>query len=167
MKRYTIKENILSALLGVVIAIPICYTAYNSWIDEPAPDLVIETYSIPIEENYPADNRTIEVKTLTKSEPEYIGDFKTTAYCPCAKCCGEWADGITFTGTVATEGRTIAVDPKVIPLGSKVEINGSEYIAEDIGGAVDDNHIDIFFESHEKALSWEVKSLPVYMVEEN
>lgn len=41
-------------------------------------------------------------------------------------------------------GRTIAVDPNVIPLGSTVLINGQEYIAEDTGGAIRGNIIDMF-----------------------
>lgn len=54
----------------------------------------------------------------------------------------------------AIEGHTIAVDPNVIPLGSEVLINGHEYVAEDIGGAVKGNVIDIYsrephYESYE------------------
>ena len=45
-------------------------------------------------------------------------------------------------------GHTIAVDPRVIPYGSKVMINGVVYTAEDRGGAVRGNHIDIFFNTH-------------------
>ena len=41
-------------------------------------------------------------------------------------------------------GRTIAVDPDVIPLGSTVLIDGQEYIAEDTGGAIRGNIIDMF-----------------------
>lgn len=80
----------------------------------------------------------------------YIEDCELTAYCACSECCGK-EDGITATGTVAQEGVTIAVDPDVIPLGSWVEINGHQYHAEDIGGGVIGNHIDIYFDSHEAA----------------
>jgi len=73
-----------------------------------------------------------------------------TAYCPCEKCCGK-SDGVTATGTKATAGRTIAVDPSVIPYGTEVIINGHTYIAEDCGGAVKGNSIDIFFNTHEEA----------------
>lgn len=76
-----------------------------------------------------------------------------TAYCPCKKCCGK-ADGITATGTPATAGRTIAVDPSIIPYGTEVIINGNTYIAEDCGGAVKGNAIDIFFNTHEEALQY-------------
>lgn len=74
-----------------------------------------------------------------------------TAYCPCAKCCGEWAGGNTASGTVPTVGRTVGVDPAVIPLGATVYIDGHAYKAEDTG-AFEGNIIDIFMESHEDAL---------------
>jgi 3D (Asp-Asp-Asp) domain-containing protein len=83
--------------------------------------------------------------------------FKVTAYCPCELCCGQYANGITATGTVATAGRTIAVDPTVIPYGSEVILNGHTYIAEDCGGAIKGNKIDMFFDTHEEALQWGVR----------
>ena len=70
-------------------------------------------------------------------------------YCSCTRCCGK-SDGITATGTQATQGRTIAVDPAVIPLGAEVEINGQVYIAQDTG--VRGRKIDIFRNSHEDAI---------------
>lgn len=92
---------------------------------------------------------------------ESLGTFKLTAYCPCSKCCGEWADGITYTGTTATADRTVAVDPSVIPLGSTLYINGQAYIAEDIGGAIKGNRIDVFFDTHEAALQFGVRHADV------
>lgn len=53
---------------------------------------------------------------------------------------------MTSTGVIAEEGRTIAVDPDVIPYGSEVLIDGHIYIAEDCGSAVKGNVIDIFVE---------------------
>lgn len=59
----------------------------------------------------------------------------------------------TATGTKPREGRTIAVDPKVIPYGSTVYIEGyGYYIAEDTGGAIKGNRIDIFMMDYNKAL---------------
>ena len=95
-------------------------------------------------------------------EPEYIGTFTVTHYCPCEKCCGK-SDGITFTGTQAQEGRTIAVDPEVIPLGTTVIIDGQEYIAEDVGGAIKGNRIDKFMDSHQTALNAGVVQAVVYV----
>lgn len=97
--------------------------------------------------------------TSTISGPsEEISDewqlFTLTAYCGCEKCCGK-SDRITATGAYAVEGVTIAVDPAVIPYGSLVDIEGiGTFVAEDCGGAIKGNKIDIYFERHEDALKF-------------
>lgn len=93
---------------------------------------------------------------------ESLGIFQVTAYCPCQKCCGKYANGITASGTVATEGRTIAVDPDKIPYGTRIVMNGHTYVAEECGSGVNGNHIDLFMSSHEKALQWGLKHLEVF-----
>lgn len=100
-----------------------------------------------------------------------LGEFTVTHYCACSICCGEYADGITATGTVATEGRTIAVDPEVIPYGAEVVLryeDGTEavYIAEDCGGAIQGNRIDVYTASHQAALAEGVKTATVSIVKE-
>lgn len=100
---------------------------------------------------------------------EPIGEFTLTAYCPCMKCCGK-TDGITSTGTTATEGRTIAVDPRVIPYGSTVTIYFADstshtYTAEDCGGAIKENRIDVFFDDHQAAREFGVQTAYVYKEE--
>ena len=69
--------------------------------------------------------------------------LKTTGYCPCRSCSAGWGRN-TCTGAVASSQHTIAVDPRVIPYGTRVMINGVVYIAEDKGGGVKGHHIDIF-----------------------
>lgn len=99
-------------------------------------------------------------KTTTKSSSvssKSLGKFKITAYCNCTKCCGKWAGGPTASGVMPKAGRTIAVDPKVIPLGTKVVIGGKTYVAEDTGGAIKGKRIDMYFASHSDALAWGVK----------
>lgn len=54
---------------------------------------------------------------------------------------------MTSTGAIAKEGKTIAVDPSVIPYGSTVLIDGKEYLAQDCGGDIKGNKIDVFVES--------------------
>ena len=89
------------------------------------------------------------------NEPAWTpaGEFRIYHYCPCEYCCGKKPGdpdyGLTATGTVATAGRTIAVDPDVIPLGSEVLINGVIYIAEDTG--VQGKTIDLFVDDHAQA----------------
>ena len=99
---------------------------------------------------------------IEEPKEKNLGKFKLTAYCSCEKCCGK-SDGITSTGTKATQGRTIAVDKNVIPYGSKVKINGKEYVAEDCGGAIKSNHIDVFFNNHQDALDFGVQYANVYI----
>ena len=86
--------------------------------------------------------------------------YKVTAYCPCSKCCGSHANGYTASGTKATAGRTIAA-PSNFAFGTKLIINGKEYIVEDRGGAIKGNRIDMYVDSHAQALAWGVKYLPV------
>lgn len=98
----------------------------------------------------------------------FLGEFTLTAYCPGRCCCGKWASGYTATGTLATEGRTIAVDPKVIPYGTRVLLiwpDGTQhsYIAEDCGGGVNGSHIDVFFNDHQAARVFGVQSAMVYL----
>ena len=96
------------------------------------------------------------------SRLESIGTFTISHYCPCSKCCGK-SNGITASGTRAREGKTISVDPSVIPLGTVVVIDGHEYTAEDTGFGIKGNHIDMFVESHEKALQLGVRSAEVFI----
>lgn len=72
-----------------------------------------------------------------------------TAYCPCEEC-SEGYGRMTSTGVLAKAGHTIAVDPSVIPYGTEVIIDGITYVAEDCGGAVKGNIVDIFFDTHEE-----------------
>lgn len=84
------------------------------------------------------------------------GVFTAYAYCACEKCCGKWAQyGVTASGTVPQEGRTVAVDPDVIPLGSELWIDGEgPFVAEDTGSGINGSTIDVFCQSHADALEW-------------
>lgn len=102
---------------------------------------------------------------------EPIGKFDITAYCSCVKCCEEWAltrpvvngHEIVFTasGAIAEQGVTIAVDPEVIPYGTKVYIEGvGVRVAQDCGGAIKGNRIDVYYSSHEDAWNSGVTDRP-------
>lgn len=89
---------------------------------------------------------------VVQTNNNYLGVFKLTGYDDCEQCQGEWV-GTTALGVMPQVNHTIAVDPSIIPLGSHVMINGIEYVAEDVGGGVKGNHIDIFVGSHEESYS--------------
>ena len=93
-----------------------------------------------------------------------LGNYKLTFYDPCVECNGNNL-ALTATGTTLTEGRTIAVDPSVIPLGSRVFIEGyGVFIAEDTGGAIKGNKIDIAVSTHERANELGVQYANVYLL---
>lgn len=98
----------------------------------------------------------------------YMGNYTITFYCPCKKCCGKSPGDpgykITASGTTATEGRTIGVNPKVIPYGTEVYIDGlGWYTAEDTGGAIKGNKIDVYMESHQECLQMGKQYRDVYV----
>lgn len=106
-------------------------------------------------------------KAEEDSKGRYIGNFKLTGYCPCYSC-SEGYGKHTSTGAVATEGTTIAVDPRVIPYGTRVYIEGVGYrIAQDCGGGVGGNHIDVYVENHSSCFRPELnaKAAKVYIVD--
>jgi 3D (Asp-Asp-Asp) domain-containing protein/cell division protein FtsB len=81
------------------------------------------------------------------------------------------ADGITASGEPVKEGRTIAVDPSVIALGSLVYIEsdsplvGGFYVASDTGGAIKGNRIDVFMQSKDKAYQFGRQDIKVTILQ--
>ena len=92
-----------------------------------------------------------------------MGEFKLTFFCPC-EICSEGYRYQTSSGKTARSEHTIAVDPEVIDIGSKVLIDGIVYTAEDTGGGVKGDHIDIFVENHEETLKRGVQYTNVWVV---
>lgn len=76
-----------------------------------------------------------------------------------------WTGNQTKTGTWPKEGRTVAVDPKVIPLGSHLIIDGvGGYIAEDTGGLIQGDKIDIYKTSRNECIQLGVKKVKVQIL---
>lgn len=105
------------------------------------------------------EDESIELQTAPKLT--FLGVYRLTAYCSCSICRDKWGPRIAVN---PTQGRTIAVDPTVIPYGTSVYIEGyGTYIAEDTGGAIKNNRIDVFFNSHTEALKFGVRYADVYL----
>jgi len=84
-----------------------------------------------------------------------------TGYCPCAKCNWPYVGQPSYLGYPLGRG-IAAVDPKVIPMGSKLYVEGyGNAIAADQGEAIKGNRIDLCFSTHQQALNWGIKTVRV------
>ena len=104
-------------------------------------------------------------KVLDMKATAYTASFKDTGKHP-----GDPGFGITRTGIKAKKG-VIAVDPKVIPLGTRVYVevagNTPDYgyaVAADTGGAIKNNKIDLYFDDQDYVNSWGIKKVKVYIL---
>lgn len=143
-RRYSIKLGIGLVVLALVLFSILLFINYA---------FVVPNIQMNQEQEKVVQTDGLTVETTQSAVVNHsLGMFTITHYCPCEICCGK-TDGITKTGTIATENRTIAVDPTIIPLGTEVEIDGQRYVAEDTGGAINNNKIDIFVATHEEAIT--------------
>lgn len=106
---------------------------------------------------------TYQVKEAELQVPEFvsIGKFTVTGYCPCKKCCGKEpsdpAYKITISGEKTVEGITVGADPSVLPIGTKILIDGvgqrivqdkpAGWIIKKYKGRI----LDLYFEDHQAA----------------
>jgi len=125
------------------------------------------------------DTNKVEEGILETADGELIEysevmQLEATAYCPCYSCCGKYPGNkwynITATGTKGRVG-VIAVDPRVIPLGTKVYIEGlngaKNYgyaVAEDTGGAIKGQIIDLYLNTHKETINWGRQQVKVYIL---
>ena len=143
------------------------YFICKDYITTIAPENVISILNIePTHEGVYFVNKSSGEEVIN---PNYVslGTFKLTAYCPCSKCCGKWANDASVKvgsiGVPLVQGTSIAVDPKVIPYRSSVYIDGHEYKAHDCGGSIKGNRIDVYFEDHNVALQFGVQYKEVFI----
>lgn len=151
-------------ILGILIAVAVSIAEPEGEPPEVNTEglCYYETVSMVHEEKPGAEPSEALVEQTEEEEPKlvHLGKFTITHYCACSRCCGK-SDGITATGTHVEEGRTIAVDPRIIPYGTEVIIDGETYIAEDCG-SFSGYHIDIYVADHDRALQLGVKTVDVY-----
>lgn len=161
---------------------------HGAQVEKPKPVYVVER---PTEQKVKAIKTVVEIATVEPDvaipEPDEdekiqsalldkaveIGKTKITHYCICKKCCGKDPDhpayGITASGKKATPYVTVAVDPKLIPLGSDVLVDYGDgviqaYLAQDTGSGVNGSHIDLCVEDHQTAINLGVKTAKVWFI---
>ena len=148
----------------IVIAIIVILLMVLASLFPAEPQGEVPTYMsdvVYIPQKVYAKGKPKKVKKRVLSAYKSLGKFTLTAYCGCSKCSGGW-ESKTATGTKAKAGRTIAVDPKVIPYGTKIKIGKTIYTAEDCGGGIRGKHIDIYFDSHSDAIEFGRQKKKVY-----
>lgn len=130
------------------------------------------------------EQKTVKYRDLAEDNPpeEYVKKIEVTAtaYCLCKKCCGKTPDnpnyGCTHSGLKIVPGsgmKVIAVDPKIIPLNSKVYVEGlngawdyGHAVAADTGSAIKELKIDLYMDTHTEALEWGRRKVNVYLLGE-
>lgn len=105
-----------------------------------------------------------KAKTPSRStSSNVVKEFTVSASAYTASCAG--CSGITKTGLNLKKNpglKVIAVDPRVIKLGTKVYVDGYGYaVAGDIGGAIKGNKIDVFIPTKSAALKWGRKNVKI------
>lgn len=155
---------VLSVILHMLVnPIPTAHTERVATI--PTPVIVATTFPLPL--------KVSSASSASRSdEPKYIdmGYFVVTAYTAgvesTGKRPGDRGYGITATGTHVQEGRTISADWRILPIGTRVRIEGLPgiYTVEDSGSAIKRNHIDLFVKDLKKAKAWGRQTLKVEIV---
>ena len=125
------------------------------------------TTKVAVKEENPVSNK----KTEEKPEPAKTENSSSskTIVVSATGYSTQQAGLSTHTATgidLRVNSRVIAVDPSVIPLGSKVEIPGyGVFIAGDTGGAIKGNKIDIHFSTVQQALSWGRRTITIKILD--
>ncbi len=120
------------------------------------------------------ENEATTEKTTAKAIPSRRKVWAVvTAYCPCSRCCGAWADGRTSLGLSAWKPG-IAADPRAIPYGTRVYVEGyGEAVVDDTGGILRRTwrrkgqiHLDVRMTYHWEARQWGRREMWVEIIEE-
>ena len=178
------KIEVLEANLGVTSDVQ-KYTAHTEYI--PIKEMIaryIDTLPIPATINIAQDvaNENNQEKTeilettnnalsrMVKGMRPIVQDLNTSSYCSCEKCCGK-TDGITASGEKAIAWHTVAAG-KEYKIGTIIYItvlsdkpNGGWFIVQDRGGAISNDKLDIYLNTHSEAQQYGRKTLECYIYE--
>lgn len=157
ISKKTVSKVVETAAVNQVVAIG---------TKKPAPKVTVLSNSTP-------SIQTMTKRGVTFKAKKVLKNVTLTAYSAGVASTGKDENhplyGITASGTRVQEGRTIAVDPKVIPIGWWVYIEGIGFRrAEDKGGAINGNKIDVYFDSTKTATKFgRKKGITVYVLGPN
>lgn len=140
-----LKSGVIHPGKKLIVSNPVHTTKKTATVNKKKSVKVVKTKSTSLK----------KYKKVTVQASAYTGS--------CPRCSGYTSTGINLKKH--PNDKIIAVDPKVIPLGSKVYVEGYGYaIAADTGGGIHGNKIDVFIPSRKKALAFGVKRLVVTII---
>ncbi len=134
-------------------------------VKDEVEEIFREQYSLHVDE---VNDTVTETKTVRVGES--LGQVVTSGYCNCSICCGVWSGGPTASGAYPTANHTIAVDAAnpFVPMGTKVVMNGVEYVVEDTGAfARYGVQFDIYYDSHSAASAHGHKTWEAFIADDN
>ena len=149
----------LAALLTVL---------HDDYTQEDVQDTLRKIFDLQY--NFSMHDEAGSVSKRTVRVGQSLGSVVTSAYCACEICCGEWAGSPTASGVMPTPNHTIAVDAysPIVPMGTKVIMNGIEYTVEDTGAfagyGVD---FDVYYSDHNAALQHGHQTWEAYIADDN
>ncbi|MDY5025211.1 MAG: NlpC/P60 family protein [Oliverpabstia sp.] len=114
--------------------------------------------------------RETVTETRTVRVGESLGQVVTSGYCNCSICCGVWSGGPTASGVYPTANHTIAVDAAnpFVPMGTKIIMNGVEYVVEDTGNfARYGVQFDVYYGDHASASAHGHQTWEAYIADSN
>jgi 3D (Asp-Asp-Asp) domain-containing protein len=144
---------------------------------ESGENIIVEEAKEPVPEEIQPEEK-VEENNGKPTNYVKVLDVTATAYCICQKCCGKSPSspgyGVTASGLKIIPGtgmKVIAVDPKVVKLGTKVYVEGlngaPDYgyaVAADTGGAIKNMKIDLYFDAHSDTIKWGRRPVKLYIL---
>lgn len=134
-------------------------------------NVVIENQKVIDDLGLEVSNRKAEIVKLEQQQKEHPtksvsrGSIKRSSGIKYEATAYAYTGSPTCTGVMPKAGRTIAVDPRIIPLGSKVYIEGlGTFIAQDTGGAIKGRIIDIYMNTEAECNAWGRRSVIVHII---
>ena len=147
-----LKNALMTFIFGLVSGLCIA-TLIIGIVNQPKSDLFFQ-------------DTEVEAIPSCRVHSRSLGVFEVTAYCPCEKCCGQYADGITASGHKIEPGDVFVAAPKRIPFETLLIIpgyaNSLPVRVLDRGGAITKNCLDVFFPTHQEALVWGRQKLEIF-----
>ena len=153
-RRRVFNKRIIAIVLAAVMSFTAVFTSSAQVKRTHSHNNIKQQKVVQAIELKSSDNYRVNKQMIKNSKHMRVG---ATAYTN---------DPITSTGTKPTEGRTIAVDPKIIPYGTKVYIPQFDrvFIAEDCGSAIKGNRIDIYMDDYDRCMEFGFRDIDIYIL---